>query len=180
MRFAPTEVQGCVVIEPEMHSDDRGFFARIYCSREFAANGLDAQMVQSNLSFNHRAGTVRGLHRQVAPHAEGKLVRCVRGAIVDVALDLREESPTFGRHAMVELTAEDRLALWIPPYVAHGMQTLTDDTEVLYLVSGFYVPEAERGQRFDDPAFGLEWPLPVSVVSEKDRGWPDWDGPPLV
>lgn len=179
MRFLPTEVEGCMVVELEARSDDRGFFARTFCTDEFAAAGLDTQVVQANMSFNHRAGTLRGMHRQVPPHAEGKLVRCVRGAIVDVALDLREDSPTFGRHAMVELSADNRRALWVPPYVAHGYQTLVDETEVTYQVSGPYAPEGERGQRYDDPAFGIRWPLEVTVVSEKDRSWPDWDGRPL-
>lgn len=176
MRFSPTDVAGCMIIDLEEHSDDRGFFARAFCTEEFAAQGLDTQVVQANLSFNHRAGTLRGMHRQIAPYAEGKLVRCIRGAIVDVALDLREDSPTFGRHAMVELTADNRRALWIPPYVAHGYQTLLDSTEVLYQVSGPYAPEGERGQRYDDPAFGLQWPMEVAVISDKDRSWPDWDG----
>jgi dTDP-4-dehydrorhamnose 3,5-epimerase len=176
MRFSPTDVDGCMIVDLEEHSDDRGFFARAFCTEEFAAQGLDTEVVQANLSFNHRAGTLRGMHRQIAPHREGKLVRCIRGAIVDVALDLREDSPTFGRHAMVELTADNRRALWIPPYVAHGYQTLLDNTEVLYQVSGPYAPEGERGQRYDDPAFGLRWPMDVAVISEKDRTWPDWNG----
>ncbi len=176
MRFTRTEVDGCVIVDLEEHSDDRGFFARAFCTEEFAAQGLDTQVVQANLSFNHRAGTLRGMHRQIPPYAEGKLVRCIRGAIVDVALDLREDSPTFGKHAMVELTADNRRALWVPPYVAHGYQTLADDTEVLYQVSGPYAPEGERGQRYDDPAFGLQWPVEVAVISEKDRSWPDWNG----
>ncbi|WP_454085463.1 dTDP-4-dehydrorhamnose 3,5-epimerase [Georgenia sp. Marseille-Q6866] len=179
MRFEPTDVAGCMVVELEERADDRGFFARTFCTEEFAAQGLDTQVVQANLSYNHRAGTLRGMHRQIPPHAEGKLVRCIRGAIVDVALDLREDSPTFGKHAMVELTADNRRALWVPPYVAHGYQTLVDATEVLYQVSGPYAPEGERGQRFDDPAFGLRWPLEVTVISDKDRSWPDWDGRPL-
>ncbi|MFK5690587.1 dTDP-4-dehydrorhamnose 3,5-epimerase [Ornithinimicrobium sp. LYQ92] len=179
MRFTPTEVQGCVVVDLQEHSDDRGFFARAFCTTEFAEQGLDTMVVQANLSFNHRAGTLRGMHRQIPPHAEGKLVRCIRGAIVDVALDLREDSPTFGAHTMVELTADNRRALWVPPYVAHGYQTLADSTEVLYQVSGPYAPEGERGQRYDDPAFGITWPHEVTVVSDKDAGWPDWDGRPL-
>lgn len=179
MKFTPTEVDGALVVDLQQHEDDRGFFARTFDVAEFGGQGLDTSVVQANMSFNHRAGTVRGMHRQIPPYAEGKLVRCVRGAIVDVALDLREDSPTFGRHAVVELSMHNRRALWVPPYVAHGFQTLTDDTEVLYQVSGPYAPEGERGQRFDDPAFGLSWPLPVAVISEKDRTWPDWDGAPL-
>ena len=179
MKFTPTEVDGCMIVDLEPHSDDRGFFARAYCNEEFGAQGLDNQMVQANMSFNYQAGTVRGMHRQVPPYAEGKLVRCLRGAIVDVALDLREDSPTFGKHVMEELSAENRRALWVPPYVSHGYQTLVDDTEVLYLVSGPYAPEGERPQRYDDPAFGLTWPLEVTVISEKDRTAPDWDGAPI-
>lgn len=179
MKFTPTEVDGCMIVELEEHGDDRGFFARAFCTEEFAAQGLDNQVVQANLSFNYKAGTVRGMHRQIPPYAEGKLVRCIRGAIVDVALDLREDSPTFGKHAMVELSAENRRALWVPPYVAHGYQSLVDNTEVLYQVSGPYAPEGERGQRHDDPAFGLVWPHEVAVISEKDQSWPDWDGRPL-
>lgn len=177
MKFLPTEVDGAMIVELEPHSDDRGFFARTFCTEEFGAAGLDTTVVQANMSFNHKAGTMRGMHRQIAPHAEGKLVRCIRGTIVDVALDLREDSPTYGRHAMVELSADNRRALWVPPYCGHGYLTLTDDTEVLYQVSGPYAPEGERGQRYDDPAFGIDWPREVAVISEKDRTWPDWEGP---
>lgn len=177
MKFLPTEVDGAMIVELEPHSDDRGFFARTFCTEEFGAEGLDTSVVQANMSFNHKAGTMRGMHRQIAPYAEGKLVRCIRGTIVDVALDLREDSPTYGKHAMVELSADNRRALWVPPYCGHGYLTLTDDTEVLYQVSGPYAPGGERGQRHDDPAFGIVWPREVAVISEKDRSWPDWDGP---
>lgn len=180
MKFTPTEVQGCMLIELQEHRDERGFFARSFCTQEFAEHGLDTMVAQANISFNHRAGTVRGMHRQLPPHAEGKLVRCTAGAIVDVALDLREDSPSFGTHVMVELTADNFRALWLPPYVSHGYQTLVDDTVVSYQVSGPYAPGAEKAQRFDDPAFGIAWPLEVSAISDKDRTCPDWDGKPIA
>lgn len=172
MRFIPTEVDGAMIVDLEPHSDDRGLFARTFDVDEFAAHGLDVGVAQCNLSFNHRAGTLRGLHRQVPPHAEGKLVRCTAGAIVDVAVDVRPESPTYGRHVMVELTAGNRRALYVPPYVAHGYQTFVDDTEVSYQVSGPYAPGGEQGFRYDDPAFAIDWPLPVTVISPKDAAWP--------
>lgn len=176
MKFTPTAVEGCFIVDLQLHSDDRGFFARSYCTDEFAAQGIDFTIAQANTSFNHAAGTMRGMHRQIAPAAEGKLVRCTRGTIIDCCLDLREDSPTFGEHVMVELSADNRRALWIPPYCGHGYLTMTDDTEITYQVSGTYTPAAERGQRYDDPAFGLEWPGEVVVISDKDKAWPDWDG----
>ncbi len=172
MKYLPTEVDGVVVVDLEPFSDDRGIFARTFDAADFEAHGLDAAVVQCNLSFNHNAGTLRGLHRQVPPHAEGKLVRCTAGAIVDVAVDVRPDSPTYGKHVMVELTAANRRALFIPPYVAHGYQTLVDDTEVTYQVSGPYAPGGEQGFRYDDAAFGIVWPLPVAVISGKDAAWP--------
>lgn len=172
MIFTPTDVDGAWIIDLEPFSDDRGLFARTFDAEEFAARGIDAGVAQANLSYNHKAGTLRGLHRQVPPHAEGKLVRCTAGAIVDVAVDVRPGSSTYGRHVMVELSAANRRALWIPPYAAHGYQTLTDDAEVTYQVSGRYAPGGEQGFRYDDPAFGIVWPLPVSVISGKDAAWP--------
>ena len=172
MRFTPTQVDGVMIVDLEPHPDDRGLFARTFDVEEFAAHGLDVDVAQCNLSFNHRAGTLRGLHRQVPPHAEGKLVRCTAGAIIDVAADVRPESPTYGRHVAVELTAANRRALYVPPYVAHGYQTLVDDTEVTYQVSGPYAPGGEQGFRYDDPALGIDWPRPVEVISAKDAGWP--------
>jgi dTDP-4-dehydrorhamnose 3,5-epimerase len=180
MKFTPTAVDGAMIVELEERGDDRGFFARTFCVDEFAAAGLDTSVVQCNMSYNYKAGTMRGMHRQIAPYAEGKLVRCIRGAIVDCALDLREDSPTFGKHVMVELSADNRLALFIPPYVAHGYLTLTDDSEVTYQVTGPYAPEGERGQRYDDPAFKMTWPRSVEVISPKDAAWPDWDGKPIA
>ena len=180
MIISTTNIEGPAVIDLDLRSDDRGFFARTFCIEEFGAAGLQTVVEQCNLSGNYKAGTLRGMHRQIAPDAEGKLVRCVRGAIVDCALDLREDSPTFGRYAQVELSAENRLALFIPPYVAHGYLTLTDDTEVMYQASGPYAPGGERGQRYDDPAFGMTWPRAVEVISAKDASWPDWDGKPIA
>lgn len=180
MKFVETAVKGVVIVDIEPHADDRGFFARSFCTEEFAAHGLDADVAQANIQHNQRAGTVRGMHRQVPPHAEGKLVRCVRGAMLDCALDLREDSTTLGRHVQVELTEDNHRALFIPPYVAHGMQTLADDTEVLYLMFGPYVPGSEHGVRHDDPAFGISWPRPVEVIAEKDLAWPAWTGPSVA
>ena len=172
MKFTPTAVHGAWIVDLEPHADARGMFARTFDVDEFAAHGLDVGVVQANLSGNHHAGTVRGLHRQVPPHAEGKLVRCIAGAIVDVAADVRPDSPTFGRHVMVELTAANRRALWVPPYVAHGYQTLVDDTEVMYQVSGPYAPGGEEGYRYDDADLAIAWPLPVLMISDKDAAWP--------
>lgn len=179
MEFSPTDVDGCWILDLQLLTDERGFFARTFDSAIFEERGIDSLVAQANVSFNHKAGTLRGMHRQVEPYAEGKLVRCIRGRIIDCCLDLREDSPTFGKNVMVELSADNRRALWIPPYCAHGYLTLTDDTEVTYQVSGPYAPEGERGQRYNDPAFGLEWPADVVVISDKDRNWPDWDGKPI-
>lgn len=172
MRYTSTAVDGVLVVDLEPHRDVRGLFARTFDATEFTAHGLDVHVAQANVSFNHRAGTVRGLHRQVPPHAEGKLVRCTAGAVVDVAVDVRPDSPTYGRHVMVELSARNRTALFVPAYVAHGYQTLEDASEVVYQVSGPYVPGAEQGFRYDDEAFAISWPLPVSVISGKDAAWP--------
>ncbi|MEL4358504.1 MULTISPECIES: dTDP-4-dehydrorhamnose 3,5-epimerase [unclassified Luteococcus] len=176
MEWTPTEVDGCWVIDIKPFSDDRGFFTRTFDAKEFAEHGLPTEVVQANMSGNHKKGTMRGMHRQIEPDAEGKLVRCVKGSIVDCCLDLREDSPTFGKKVMVELSEDNHRALWIPPYCAHGYLTLTDDTLVTYQVSGYYAPQSERGQRWNDPAFGLEWPVEVEVISEKDQNWADWDG----
>lgn len=172
MRFTPTDVDGVVIVDIEPHHDDRGFFSRSFCTEEFAKYGLDAAVSQTNISYNRTRGTLRGLHRQVPPYKEAKLVRCTQGAIVDVAVDVRPESPTYGRHVMVELTAENHRSLFLPPYVAHGFQTLKDETEVIYQVSGPYAPPGEQGFRWDDPEFDIAWPLPVAVISEKDASWP--------
>lgn len=172
MRYTRTAVDGVVVVDLELRSDERGFFARTFDAEEFAAEGMDSTVAQCNLSSNHEAGTLRGMHRQVPPYAEGKLVRCTRGAIVDVAVDVRPDSPTFGAHVMVELTADNHRSLFLPPYVAHGYQTLVPDTDVLYQVSGRYAPGGEEGFRWDDPSLGLTWPVPVTSVSAKDSSWP--------
>ncbi len=152
--------------------DERGFFARAWCGREFADAGLDSEIAQVSISFNRRAGTVRGLHFQAGPRAEGKVVRCTRGAIFDVAVDLRTDSATHGRWFGIELSADNRQGLFIPKGCAHGFQSLADDTEVLYLISEYYDPDAGRGVRYDDPRIGVRWPLEVTMVSEKDRRLP--------
>jgi dTDP-4-dehydrorhamnose 3,5-epimerase len=167
-----TGLQGCVVVDLERREDERGFFARTFCRSEFAAAGLEPVVEQGNLSFNHRAGTLRGMHYQVAPATEAKLVRCTAGAVLDVVVDVREDSPTHLRSFAVELTADNRRALYVPPMFAHGYLTLVDGAEVSYLVSEAYTPGTERGLRHDDPALGLSWPLPVAVISAKDAAWP--------
>lgn len=172
MKYTRTDVDGVIIVDIEPHHDHRGFFSRSFDATEFDRFGMDASVAQTNISYNLTQGTVRGLHRQVPPFSEAKLVRCTRGAIADVAADVRPESPTYGRHVKVELTADNHRALFLPPYVAHGFQTLVDDTEVIYQVSGPYTPEGEQGFRWDEPEFGIVWPLPVTVISEKDTGWP--------
>jgi dTDP-4-dehydrorhamnose 3,5-epimerase len=172
MIFIETPLQGAFVIEPERREDERGFFARTFCAREFGEHGLQPVVAQSNLSFNHAKGTLRGLHYQLAPAEEAKLVRCTAGAIYDVIVDLRTDSPTYLSHFGVELSAANRKALYVPELFGHGYQTLADDTEVTYQVSEFYAPGHESGLLYDDPAIGIEWPLPVSVISDKDRSWP--------
>ncbi len=164
------------IIDIEPHRDHRGFFSRAFCAAEFTERGLIPDVAQTTICYNHTRGTVRDLHRQVPPYAEAKLVRCIRGAIVDVAVDVRSDSPTYGKHVMVELNAENRRALFLPPYVAHGFQTLTDDTEILYEISGPYAPANEEHFRWSEPEFGIEWPLPVTVISEKDASWPYLEG----
>jgi dTDP-4-dehydrorhamnose 3,5-epimerase len=172
MRFTETPLAGAYLIEPELLEDERGFFARTFCAREFSEHGLQPVVAQSNLSFNHSKGTLRGMHYQVAPAEEAKLVRCTSGAILDVIIDLRPDSPTYLSHFGAELSAGNRTALYVPELFAHGYQTLADDTEVLYQVSEFYTPGSEQGLRHDDTAFDIDWPLAVSVISEKDSSWP--------
>jgi dTDP-4-dehydrorhamnose 3,5-epimerase len=172
MKIITTPVAGVAVIDLELKSDDRGFFARAFDRQAFLDAGLNPAAEQCNISFNHKAGTLRGMHYQLDWAPETKLVRCTRGAIVDIVVDMRPDSPTYLQHVEVELTADNRRALYVPAMFAHGYQTLVDATEVTYQVSGVYTPEAERGQRYDDPALGLDWPLPVSVISAKDAGWP--------
>jgi dTDP-4-dehydrorhamnose 3,5-epimerase len=176
MIFRALDIPGAYLIEPERKADRRGFFARTYCRNELEERGLDPTVVQCNISVNHHRGTVRGMHYQADPYPEIKLVRCTAGAIYDVLLDLRPHSPAFKQHVGVELTAENRHAVYIPAGIAHGFQSLADDSEVFYQMSEFYYPDAARGVRHDDPAFGIEWPLPVTEISEKDLGFPDFEG----
>jgi dTDP-4-dehydrorhamnose 3,5-epimerase len=177
MRFVETPLKGAWVIDLDLLGDERGWFARTFDAAEFAVRGLNAAVVQCNASYSQRRGTLRGMHYQAEPHGESKLVRCARGAIFDVAVDLRAGSPTLRRWHGVELSAENRRAFYIPAGLAHGFQTLTDDTEVLYQMGDPYVPEAARGVRFDDPAFEIEWPAQEGqrIVSERDRAFPDFD-----
>ncbi|MDQ3823218.1 MAG: dTDP-4-dehydrorhamnose 3,5-epimerase [Actinomycetota bacterium] len=175
MIFRPTTLDGAYLVDLEPREDERGFFARAWAEEEFAAQGLSTEVVQANIAFNRRKGTLRGMHFQRAPHAEVKLVRCTRGALYDVIVDLRPSSPTHARWIGVELTADNRRMLYVPEGFAHGYQTLVDDTEAYYQVSAAYAPGAEGGVRWDDPAFGIEWPDPdPPVMSEKDRTWPDY------
>lgn len=175
MKFTPQAVDGVVLVEMEPHSDERGFFSRSFDTTEFAQHGMRPEVAQCNVSFNHRAGTMRGLHLSLPGHPEAKFIRCTRGAIVDVAVDVRPDSPTYLQHVAVELTADNRTALYLPPHLAHAYQTLSDDTEVLYMVSVPYAPGAEMGFRYDDSAFELSWPLPVTVISDKDASWVPFD-----
>lgn len=172
MKFAETRLPGAVVIELEPHADARGFFARTFCTREFGDRGLVQNFVQCSVSFNHKRGTVRGMHYQRPPACEAKLVRCTAGAIYDVIVDLRRDSSTFLQHVGVELTAKSRHALYVPKMFAHGFQTLEDNTEVLYQISDFYAPEAATGLRYDDPQLAISWPLAVGAISDKDTTWP--------
>lgn len=172
MQFRPLSIPGAMVVEVERREDSRGFFARSFCREEFAAQGLDADFVQCNLSWNARRGTLRGMHYQRAPSREGKLVRCTAGAIWDVVLDLRPDSPTYLRWEAAELTASNRRALYIPPGLAHGFQTLADDTEVFYQMTDMYAPDLADGVRWNDPAFGIDWPVADPILSERDAAYP--------
>jgi dTDP-4-dehydrorhamnose 3,5-epimerase len=172
MIFTETTLLGAFILDAQRHTDDRGFFARAFCQREFAEHGLNPVIAQANVALSHACGTVRGMHFQYPPSADTKLVRCTRGALLDVIVDLRPESPTFLGHVAVELTAENGRALYVPERFAHGYQTLMDHTEATYMAGSFYTPQAEGGLRFDDPALGLSWPLPISAVSAKDRAFP--------
>jgi dTDP-4-dehydrorhamnose 3,5-epimerase len=177
MIFRPLALPGAYLIEPEKIEDRRGFFARTYCRRELEDRDLDPAIVQCNVSVNRLKGTLRGMHYQAAPSEEIKLVRCTNGAIWDVILDLRPDSPTFKKFVGLELSRDNRLSLYIPKGVAHGFQSLVDDAEVFYQMSEFFMPELARGVRHDDPAFGITWPLPVSMISERDAALPDFPGP---
>ena len=172
MKFIETPLAGAFVIELERIDDERGFFARTWCEDEFRARGLDAHVAQCNVSFNHRKGTLRGMHYQAVPHVESKVVRCTRGAIYDVIIDLRAASPTRNRWFAAELTADNRRALYVPREFAHGFLTLQDDAEVFYQMGRAYVEGAGRGVRWNDPAFAIEWPAAPHGISERDANWP--------
>jgi dTDP-4-dehydrorhamnose 3,5-epimerase len=175
MVFHKTELHQAFEIEIECHSDERGFFARTWCRREFETNGLNTNLAQCSISFNPRKGTLRGMHYQAAPHSEAKLVRCTRGAVYDVVLDLRRQSATFKHWIAIVLTAGKRNMVYVPEGCAHGFLTLEDDTEVFYQISEYYEAAAARGVRWDDPAFGIAWPESVKVISERDRTYPDFE-----
>lgn len=175
MRFTPLAIDGAWSIQVEANADDRGFFARTWCREEFVAHGIAHGMVQASVSFNHRAGTLRGMHFSWPPAREGKLVSCNRGRIHDVLLDLRPASPSFGMHDSVELDPGRHDAVYVPPGVAHGFQTLADACEVHYMMTQTHLPQHAGGVRYDDPAFGIRWPLPVSAIAERDRICPDFD-----
>jgi dTDP-4-dehydrorhamnose 3,5-epimerase len=176
MFFTPTELVGAFVIDVQRFEDNRGFFAATWSIDAFESRSLVSKVVQINLSYNRTCGTLRGMHFRHAPYAETKLVRCVRGAIIDVIIDLRPGSPSYKRWISVDLTAENCRALYVPEGFAHGFQTLVDDVDVLYQVSQPYMPSVEGGVRYNDPAFGISWPLPVTEVSPKDTQWPDFVG----
>jgi dTDP-4-dehydrorhamnose 3,5-epimerase len=174
MKIADTAVDGVRLVDINRIADDRGFFARIWCQDEFAQHGINANWVQANVGYSGRAGTLRGMHYQQDPHAEAKLVRCTRGAVYDVALDLRPTSPTYLRWVGVTLDADSRAMLYIPEGCAHGYQTLADDSEIIYFTSAAYARDAATGARYDDPAFGIDWPIAVEVISPQDAGWELW------
>jgi dTDP-4-dehydrorhamnose 3,5-epimerase len=174
MMFTETAIPGAFIIEPERIEDHRGFFARTWCEREMSAHGITTRVAQSSISFNKRQGTLRGLHYQVSPHEEAKLVRCTMGAIHDVIVDLRRHSPAFKSHLAVTLSSENHKMLYVPEGCAHGFQTLEDDTEVFYQISKLYAPDHGRGVRWDDPAFAIPWPPAERIILERDRNYPDF------
>lgn len=174
MTFTPSRIPGAWVIDIEPIHDRRGFFAMTWLPEEFRKRGLDPALAQCNLAFNHKRGTLRGMHFQTAPHAQAKLVRAIRGALLDVIVDLRDDSPTFRQWEAVELTADNRRMLYMPAGIAHGYLTLTDDTEAYYHSSSPWVPAAESGVRWNDPAFAIAWPIAPVVISDKDAAWPDF------
>ncbi len=177
MKFTPTKIAGVWIVDMERHEDERGWFARTWCAEEFRKHGLNPRLAQCSVSFNRRRGTLRGMHWQSAPHEEAKLVRCTRGAIFDLALDMRLSSRTFKQWVGVELTPENGRALYVPEGCAHGFQTLADDSEVFYQMNGYHYPECARGARWDDPAFGIEWPLPEPILAARDRNYVDFAPP---
>ena len=172
MIFKPTELKDALLIELELRGDERGFFARTMCREEFGQHGMATDYAQQNTSFSANKGTVRGLHYQKPPFAEAKLVRCIRGTVLDVIVDIRADSPTYLKHQGFELSESTHRQLYVPPGFAHSFQTLTDAAEVSYLVSAPYTPSAERGLRYNDKQLGIRWPLPVTVISDKDARWP--------
>jgi dTDP-4-dehydrorhamnose 3,5-epimerase len=174
VEFEPAGLEGAWVLHLDRHDDERGFFARVWCAEEFQRRRLNGALAQCSLSYNHSAGTLRGMHYQAPPAQEAKVVRCIRGAIHDVLIDLRSESPSYCRWVARELTADNRLSFYVPEGVAHGFLTLSDDAEVLYLISSPYVPALARGVRWDDPAFNVSWPRRPSAISERDRSYPDF------
>jgi dTDP-4-dehydrorhamnose 3,5-epimerase len=171
--FTPTAVGGVFLVDLQPREDERGFFARSWCRREFADMGLETELVQCNVSLTRQSGTLRGLHWQHPPHGEAKLVRCTRGALWDVAVDLRPDSPSYLQHVGVELTAENRRALFLPVGCAHGFQTLVGDTEIFYQMSACYAPDAQRGARWDDPSLGITWPIAPPTLTARDAAYPD-------
>jgi dTDP-4-dehydrorhamnose 3,5-epimerase len=180
LKFVPMPLAGAFIIEIEPLEDERGFLARLWCREQFAANGIDVQIVQASVSHNAKAGTVRGMHLQLPPSREAKIVRCVHGRIHDVIIDLRPASPTFMKHLAITLDSERRNALYIPPGMAHGFQTLTADTDVSYMMSDYYKPELQAGVRWNDPAFAIAWPLRVTSIITRDREYPDFDAAAYV
>ncbi len=172
MKFRKTPLSGVIVVDLDRHEDDRGFFARSFCEKEFSEQGIASRFVQCNVSFNKRKGTLRGMHYQAAPHEEDKLVRCTMGAVHDIVVDIRPGSPTYLKHFAIELSASNRTALFVPRGFAHGFQVLKDESEVFYQMSEFFHPESARGLRWDDPALRLGWPLRDPILSDRDRGYP--------
>lgn len=175
MIFTPAMISNVMIVELEKREDDRGYFARAWCEREFAEQALP-RFVQTNMSMSKRKGTIRGLHYQLDPHGEAKYIRCIRGAIFDVVVDIRKESPTFKQWIGIELTSENRKGVYIPEGLPHAYQALTEDAEVIYSTSSVYTPGAECGVRWNDPTFRIDWPIKQVIVSEKDSSWPDWKG----
>ena len=176
MIFTKTVLNDAMIVDIERKEDDRGFFARSWCRREFEAHGLNPNLAQCNISFNPKKGTLRGMHLQVKPYEEAKIVRCTRGSLCDVIVDLRPDSPTYKKHLSVVLTSENRRMLYVPEGFAHGFLTLEDATEVSYQISEFYRPESQLGFRWDDPAFAIAWPAEVRLISDRDRSYPDFGG----
>ncbi len=177
MKFSETNIPGAHVISLEPKRDDRGFFARAWCQEELASQGLCTRVVQCNIGHSDRKGALRGIHFQTAPHEEVKVVRCTRGGVFDVIVDLRPDSPAFGRHHAIELWADEHLLLYVPAGVGHGYQTLTDEAEIFYQASEFYHAECSAGLRYNDPALNIDWPREVAVIAPRDLTWPDFDGP---